>query len=288
MPFWQSGLGGSMMINGHMVYGAQNIFFAQLASPDTVKFSVDAARFMTGKYAFMIGGLPGAALAMYHMAKPAKRKIVGGLLLSAALTSIITGITEPIEFTFLFVAPFLFIIHCGFAGLSFMLAHILKIAVGTTFSCGLIDLTLYGILPGQAKTNWLMLLPLFLVYFVGYYFFFKWAIKKWNIMTPGREPDEQESKLYTKADYEAAKASGKDAQLELIIEGLGGKENMENLDCCATRLRLNVKNPDLVKKDVLKKSGALGVILKGNGIQVIYGPQVSTIKPNLETYIKNK
>ncbi|MCL2888666.1 MAG: PTS transporter subunit EIIC [Elusimicrobia bacterium] len=298
MPFWQSGLGGSMVIGGKTVYGAQNIFFAQLASPDTVKFSVDAARFMTGKYAFMIGGLPGAALAMYHTAKPAKRKLVGGLLLSAALTSIITGITEPIEFTFLFVAPFMFIIHCGFAGLSFMLAHILKIAVGTTFSCGLIDLTLYGILQGNAKTNWVMLLPLFLIYFVGYYFFFKWAILKWNIQTPGREPDDQESKLYTKADYNAAKAShasgpvdkaaARDEQLELIIEGLGGKENMENLDCCATRLRLNVKKPELVKEAVLKKSGAVGVILKGHGIQVIYGPQVSTIKPNLETYLKSK
>ncbi|MDR0292132.1 MAG: PTS transporter subunit EIIC [Elusimicrobium sp.] len=287
-PFWYTALGGTATIDGQTVYGAQKLFFAELASPSVKHFSVEAARFMTGKYAFMMGGLPGAALAMYHTAKPSKRKIVGGLLFSAALTSFLTGITEPIEFTFLFVAPFMFIVHCCFAGLSFMLSHLLNIAVGTTFSCGLIDLTLYGILQGNAKTNWVMLLPLFLAYFVGYYFFFKWAILKWNLQTPGREPDDQESKLYTKADYQASKAAGKNEQLDLIIEGLGGKDNLENLDCCATRLRLNVKKPELVKEDLLKKSGAVGVILKGHGIQVIYGPQVSTIKPNLETYLKDK
>lgn len=303
MPFWQTGLGGAMMIDGQMVYGAQNIFFAQLASPDVTKFSVDAARFMSGKYAIMMAGLPGAALAMYHTAKSSKKKIVAGLLFSAALTSFLTGITEPIEFTFLFVAPALFIVHCCFAGLSFVLTHLFQIAVGTTFSCGLIDLTLYGILQGNAKTNWLMFLPIFAAYFVIYYFLFKFVIKKWNLQTPGREPDEQEAKLYTKADYVAkqeaakptdggkeekpAKAAAKDEVMAKIAEGLGGKANIESLDACATRLRLNVVDPAKVNKDLLKMTGALGVMVKGNGVQVIYGPQVSTIKPKLEEYLSS-
>jgi len=144
MPFWQTGVGGSMEIGGQLVQGAQNIFFAQLADPNTTRFSVEACRFLTGKYPFMMGGLPGAALAMYVTARPEKRKKVGSLLFSVALTSFITGITEPIEFTFLFLAPSLFAVHVGFAGLAFMLCHILRICVGTTFSDGLIDLILYG------------------------------------------------------------------------------------------------------------------------------------------------
>jgi glucose-like phosphotransferase system IIB component len=176
-----------------------------------------------------------------------------------------------------------------------------QIAVGTTFSCGLIDLTLYGILQGNAKTNWLMFLPIFAAYFVIYYFLFKFVIKKWNLQTPGREPDEQESKLYTKADYvakqesakstdgakeeKAAKAAAKDEAMAKIVEGLGGKANIESLDACATRLRLNVVDPAKVNKDLLKTTGALGVMVKGNGVQVIYGPQVSTIKPKLEEYL---
>ncbi len=307
MPFWQTGLGGAMMIDGHMVYGAQNIFFAQLASPDVHKFSIEAARFMSGKYAIMMAGLPGAALAMYHMAKTTKKKIVAGLLFSAALTSFLTGITEPIEFTFLFVAPFLFVIHCCFAGLSFVLTQVFQIAVGTTFSCGLIDLTLYGILQGNAKTNWVMLLPIYAAYFIMYYFMFCFVIKKWNLETPGREPDEQESKLYTKSDYLAKKQGekeqaapaavntpapaaapvSKDEKMALIVEGLGGVENMESLDACATRLRLSVLDTAKVSKDILKKTGALGVMIKGNGVQVIYGPQVSTIKPKLEEYLSS-
>jgi len=247
----------------------------------------------------MMAGLPGAALAMYHTAKTNKRKIVAGLLFSAALTSFLTGITEPIEFTFLFVAPVLFVVHCCFAGLSFVLTHLFQIAVGTTFSCGLIDLTLYGILQGNAKTNWLMFLPIFAAYFVMYYFMFRFVITKWNLETPGREPDDKEAKLYTKADYVAkqqsakgeeaapAAAPAKDEKMQLIIEGLGGKDNMESLDACATRLRLSVIDPAKVNKDILKQTGALGVMIKGNGVQVIYGPQVSTIKPKLEEYLSS-
>ena len=291
IPFWQTGLGGSAVVDGVMQYGAQNIFFAELASPNTKHFSIEAAKFMTGKYSFMMAGLPGAALAMYHCAKPEKRKIVGGLLFSAALTSFLTGITEPIEFTFLFVAPFVFVIHCIFAGLSFALMSILKIAIGTTFSCGLIDLTLFGILPGNSKTNWLMILPVFVLYFAVYYFFFKFVILKWNLKTPGREDDTEEVKLYTKNDYNTMRDERKkgvvleDTVSQAIINGLGGLDNFGDVTCCATRLRMQVYNTDLVNDGILKQTGAMGIIKKGNGIQVVYGPTVSVIKSNLTEYI---
>ncbi len=307
MPFWQSGLGGALNVDGTMYYGAQNIFFAQLASHNTEHFAIEAARFMTGKYAIMMAGLMGAALAMYKTANTNKRKLVGGLLFSAALTSFITGITEPIEFTFLFVAPILYVVHCVFAGFSFVLAHLFNITIGTTFSCGLIDLVLYGVMQGNAKTNWVRLLPIFAAYFVIYYYLFKWVITKWNLPTPGREPDAEETKLYTKADYEAKKESAqqtpaaeqkpevkteggqKDQQLEYIIEGLGGLDNFEGgIECCATRLRLNVKDSSKVNKDTLKKSAAVGTVINGQAVQVIYGPVVSTIKPRLQTYIDKK
>ncbi len=292
IPFWQTGLGGSMMVDGVMVSGAQNIFFAELASPNTTRFSIDAAKFMTGKYSFMMGGLPGAALAMYHCARNDKKKIVGGLLLSAALTSFLTGITEPIEFTFLFVAPLVFVVHCVFAGISFALMSILNIAIGTTFSCGLIDFTLYGILQGNQKTNWVMLLPIFVIYFILYYFFFKFVILKWNLKTPGREDDDEEVKLYSKDDYNAMMEARKkgvvieDTVSQAIIDGLGGLDNFSNVTCCATRLRMQVNDINLVKEPVLKSTGAMGVIKKGNGIQVVYGPTVSVIKSNLEEYIE--
>lgn len=291
IPFWQTGLGGSAVVDGVMQYGAQNIFFAELASPNTKHFSIEAAKFMTGKYSFMMAGLPGAALAMYHCAKPEKRKIVGGLLFSAALTSFLTGITEPIEFTFLFVAPFVFVIHCIFAGLSFALMSILKIAIGTTFSCGLIDLTLFGILPGNSKTNWLMILPVFVLYFTVYYFFFKFVILKWNLKTPGREDDTEEVKLYTKNDYNTMRNERKkgvvleDTVSQAIINGLGGLDNFGDVTCCATRLRMQINNMDLVNDGILKQTGAMGIIKKGNGIQVVYGPTVSVIKSNLTEYI---
>lgn len=168
IPFWQTSLGGTAVIDGVTVMGAQNIFFAELASPNTVKFSVDACRFLTGKYPFMMAGLPGAALAMYSCARPEKKKEAGSLLISVAATTFLTGITEPIEFTFLFLAPALFAIHVIFAGGAFMICHILGICIGTTFSDGLIDFILYGVLPGQAKSNWLMMIPVFVGYFILY------------------------------------------------------------------------------------------------------------------------
>lgn len=295
LPFWQTGVGGSALIDGVMIYGAQNIFFAELASPNTVRFSVEATRFMSGKFPLMIFGLPGAALAMYTCAKTHKKKVAGGLLLSAALTSMLTGITEPIEFTFLFVAPILYVIHSVLAGLSYMLMHVLNVGVGMTFSGGIIDLILFGILPGNAKTNWLMIPLVGAFYFILYFLLFRFLIRKMNYATPGREDDEADVKLYTRADYNAKKDSasgttgGKNdnATSAMILEGLGGKENIANLDCCATRLRVTVKDSDKVSDSLLRQSGAAGVIHKGSGVQVVYGPQVSVIKSELEEYMES-
>lgn len=293
MPFWQTELGGSMVIDGTTVQGAQNIFFAQLASDSTQHFSVEATRFMSGKFPFMIFGLPAAAFAMYRAARPEKKKVVGGLLLSAALTSMITGITEPLEFTFLFVAPVMYAVHCVLAGLSYMLMHIFNVGVGMTFSGGAIDLTLFGILQGNSKTNWIWIVIVGLVYAVIYYFVFYFMITKFNYKTPGREADNEETKLYTRQDVNDRKNKADkksdgtvDTVSALILKGLGGKENISDVDCCATRLRITVINPDLVKDNLLKDSGASGVVRKGDGVQVIYGPQVSVVKSNLEDFME--
>ena len=297
MPFWQTGVGGSMMIDGVLVEGAQNIFFAQLASPNTTKFSIDAARFLVGKYPFMMGGLPGAALAMYSCARPEKKKEAGSLLFSVALTTFLTGVTEPIEFTFLFLAPSLFAIHVGFAGLAFAICHILQICVGTTFSDGLIDLILYGVLPGQAKSNWMMLIPVILAYFVLYFIVFRFFILKMDLKTPGRGSDDEEMHLVSKDEYrqatgvgvaggKAAVAAATDAKSAAILRGVGGVANLEEIDCCATRLRLSLKDTGKVNEAVLKSTGASGVVIKGTGIQVIYGPSVTLVKSNFEEYVE--
>ena len=292
MPFWQTELGGAMIIDGVTVQGAQNIFFAELASKATEQFSVSATRFMSGKFPFMIFGLPAAAFAMYKAARPEKKKIVGGLLLSAALTSMLTGITEPLEFTFLFVAPVMYVVHCVLAGLSYMLMHIFNVGVGMTFSGGAIDLTLFGILQGNEKSNWIWIVVVGLVYAVIYYFVFYFMITKFNFKTPGREADDEETKLYTRKDINARKDAavvkeedGFDRVSALILKGLGGKANLADVDCCATRLRVTVSNPDLVQDSLLRESGASDVIHKGNGVQVIYGPQVSVVKSNLEDFL---
>ena len=290
IPFWQTSVGGTALIDGNLIEGAQNIFFAQLASPSTTQFSVDATRFMAGKFPLMIFGLPGAAFAMYRTAKPEKRKIAGGLLLSAALTSMLTGITEPLEFTFLFVAPVLYVIHCVFAGCAYMLMHIFSVGVGMTFSGGFIDLFLFGILQGNAKTNWIWIVIVGLFYFVIYFLIFSFLIKKFNLKTPGREDDSEEVKLYTRKDVNGAKEqkSGALSNIhisQLICQGLGGKANISDVDCCATRLRCTVFESEKVNESLLKQSGAAGVIRKGQGVQVIYGPKVTVIKSDLEDYL---
>ena len=293
MPFWQTAVGGTAIIDGVTVTGAQNIFFAELASKSTTVFSVSATRFMAGKFPFMMFGLPGAALAMYHCAKPEKKKAAGGLLLSAALTAFLTGITEPLEFTFIFVALPMYAVHCVLAGLSFMLMHILNVGVGMTFSGGLIDLVLFGVMQGNAKTHWIWVIVVGAVYFVLYYLIFRFMISKFNYKTPGRD-DAEEVKLYTRADVNARSAAsgsnapaGDDPVSALIVEGLGGTDNLSDVDCCATRLRCTVKDAALVRQDVLKASGASGVICKGNGVQVVYGPKVAVIKAKLEDYLEN-
>lgn len=295
IPFWQTAVGGQMEVAGQMVYGAQNIFFAQLANVGSINhFSVSpGTRFMTGKFPFMIFGLPGAALAMYHVAKPEKKKAAGGLLISAALTAMLTGITEPIEFTFLFVAPFLYAIHSLLAGASYMMMHILNVGVGMTFSGGIIDLVLFGILPGAAKTSWYWIPVVGAGYFVIYYFLFKFLILKFDLKIPGRD-DSEEVKLYVRSDVNAKKQgtkvggavhAGDDERSAMILNGLGGKKNVADVDCCITRLRCTVKKPDLVDETLLKKTGAAGVIRKGQGIQVVYGPTVPNIKADLVAYM---
>ncbi len=290
LPFWQTAVGGTLEVAGQTIEGAQNIFFAQLSDPTVERFAVSATRFMSGKFPLMIFGLPGAALAMYKTAKPEKKKAVGGLLLSAALTSMITGITEPIEFTFLFVAPLLYGIHCVFAGLAYMLMHVFEVGVGMTFSGGLIDMFLFGILQGNAKTNWIWIVFVGIGYFVVYYFLFAFLIRKLDLKTPGRD-DNSEVKLYRRSDVEAKKgdsqAEGDEAALSrAICEGLGGKKNISDVDCCATRLRCTVRKSELVSDGRLKATGASGVVRKGNGVQVIYGPRVTVIKSNLEAYLE--
>ena len=292
MPFWQTAVGGTAIIDGVTVTGAQNIFFAELASKSTTVFSVSATRFMAGKFPFMMFGLPGAALAMYQCAKPEKKKAAGGLLLSAALTAFLTGITEPLEFTFIFVALPMYAVHCVLAGLSFMLMHILNVGVGMTFSGGLLDLVLFGVMQGNAKTHWVWVVVVGAVYFVLYYIIFRFMISKFDYKTPGRD-DAEEVKLYTRADVNARNAAsgsvpaGNDPVSAMIVEGLGGAANLADVDCCATRLRCTVNDAALVKQDVLKASGASGVICKGNGVQVVYGPKVAVIKAKLEDYLES-
>ena len=297
MPFWQTAVGGTMEVAGQVVQGGQNIFFAQLAdSANIAHFSADATRYFSGEFIFMIFGLPGAALAMYRCAKSEKKKAAGGLLLSAALACMFTGITEPLEFSFLFVAPALFVVQVILAGAAYMIAHMLNIAVGLTFSGGFLDLFLFGILQGNAKTSWLRIIPVGIIYFILYYVIFTFLIKKFNFKTPGREDDDTETKLYTKADVNARKAGNTEAGATAgsedslsaeITRGLGGSVNIEDVDCCATRLRCTVSNPDLVNDGILKATGASGVVHRGQGVQVIYGPSVTVIKADLEDYLEH-
>ena len=301
IPFWQTAVGGTMEIGGKIVEGAQNIFFAELADPGNTRFSVEATRFMAGKFPLMIFGLPGAALAMYQAALPEKKKEVSGLLLSAALTSMLTGITEPLELTFLFTAPLLYGIHCVFAGLAYMLMHMLDVGVGMTFSGGLIDLFLFGILQGNKKTGWLWIVVVGVFYFLMYCAVFLVLIRKLDYKTPGREVGAA-AKLYTRSDVEQRKEERKETgpgqtgreksagktgtRSGEILKGLGGPDNITDVDCCATRLRCTVKDEKKVDESVLKATGASGVIKKGKGVQIIYGPQVSVIKSDLEEYME--
>lgn len=239
-----------------------------------------AGRFMTGKYPFMIFGLPAAAYAMYQEAAPARKKAIGGLLLSAGLTAALTGITEPIEFTFLFVAPVLFAIHAVLAGLSFMLMYLFNVHVGMTFSGGLIDLLIYGILPGNDFTNWVRIIIVGIFYAPIYYFLFRFAIRRFNLPTPGR--GEAEDKLMSKADYQAAKGTNSSEKAAAILEALGGASNIETLDACMSRLRVSVHDIDEVDETKIKALGATGMFVSGNNLQAIFGTTSDQLKTQIE------
>lgn len=293
LPFWQTAVGGSMIVNGVLVHGGQNIFFAQLADPNVVHFSSDATRYFSGEFIFMIFGLPGAALAIYQCAKEKQKKLVGGLLVSAALTSILTGITEPIEFSFIFVAPMLFGVQVVLAGSAYMIAHVLDIAVGLTFSGGLIDLVMFGIIPGNNKTNWLLIIPVGIIYCILYYGIFKFLILKYDLKTLGRGDEGEITDLAT-SDKKKEKfiESGPneyipDRQSYYIVKGLGGRNNFKDLDCCVTRLRAVIKNNAMIDEGLLKRSGAAGIVRRGESVQIIYGPKASNIKSKLEEYLEN-
>lgn len=282
MPFWQTAVGGKMIIDSVLVEGAQNIFFAQLADPDTQHFAVSATRFMSGKFPLMIFGLPGAALAMYHTAFPERKKAVAGLLFSAALTSMLTGITEPLEFAILFAAPLLYALHCAFAGLAYMLMHMLNVGVGMTFSGGLIDLFLFGILQGNEKTNWVWIVIVGIGYFFVYYVMFYMMILRFDLKTPGRTSDEEDAAQL----LQETEVVSVEQKAVLICRGLGGRSNISDFDCCATRLRCTVYRSNLVREELLRASGATGVIRSGNGVQIIYGPQVGRLKEKLDDYLE--
>lgn len=275
MPFWQTAVGGTALIDGQVIDGAQNIFFAELASPTVTHFNTEATRFMSGKFPLMIFALPGAALAMYSCARTEKKRGAGSLLLSAAITSMLTGITEPLEFAFLFASPVLYGIHCIFAGLSFMLMHIFGVSIGMTFSGGLIDMALFGILQGNDKTSWIYVLPVGIIYFILYFVIFRFMILKFDYPTPGREKDDSKCKCNTEAHNRSVD----------IIQGLGGIANINDIDCCATRLRITVNDPTVIDKPLLSSTGAAAVITKGTAVQIIYGPQVTLILSELEDYI---
>lgn len=275
--FWYTELGGIATVAGQTVTGAQNIFFAQLADPNHTGLFTEGTRFFAGRFATMMFGLPAACLAMYHCVPKAKRKLVGGLFLGAAITSFVTGITEPIEFMFLFVAPWLYVVHAFFDGLSFFIADILNISIGNTFSGGLIDFTLFGVLQGNDKTNWIYVLIVGVIWFALYYFTFRFLITKFNVMTPGREADSEEVKVVTK--------DGMNETATQILEALGGEENLDDVDACITRLRVAVKDVSKVDKDRIKALGATAVLEVKGGIQAIFGAKADPLKQKINEII---
>ena len=291
IPFWQTALGGSMEVAGTMYYGGQNIFFAQLADPNTVHFSAEATRYLTGKFIFMIFGLPGAALAMYRCAKFEHKKLVASLMVSATLTCVLTGITEPLEFAFLFAAPILFVVDAIFAGLAFMLAQLLNITIGLTFSGGVIDFFVFGILQGNDKTSWLLAIPLGIVYFIAYYFVFKILIERLQLKTIGRG-DEEDLKALQKRQYKKQVSEKEEnyvvnEQAQKIVVGLGGRDNFSHLDSCITRLRMSIKKMDKVDEGLLKQAGAAAIMKQGSAMQIIFGPKASNICTNVNEYLAN-
>ncbi|MGM0920040.1 MAG: glucose-specific PTS transporter subunit IIBC [Bacillota bacterium] len=273
-PFWYE-FGNYTTQAGEIVRGDQRIFMAQIKDGA----ELTAGTYMTGKFPFMMFGLPAAALAIYHESRPENKKFVAGIMGSAALTSFLTGITEPLEFSFLFVAPILFAIHAVFAGLSFMTMQLLDVKIGMTFSGGVIDYFLFGILPN--RTDWWLVIPVGLVFSLIYYFGFRFAIRKFNLKTPGREDAEAETE-----DNKAGESAG-DLPYN-ILESLGGSSNIKHLDACITRLRVTVNDVKAVDKNRLKRLGAAGVLEVGNNIQAIYGPKSDNLKTQIQDVMSGK
>lgn len=271
--FWYTELGGTAVVAGHSVVGAQNIFFAQLADPNHTGLFTEGTRFFAGRFATMMFGLPAAALAMYHCVPKERREKYAGLFLGVALTSFLTGITEPLEYMFLFVCPPLYVLHSFFDGISFLVADILNIRIGNTFSGGFIDFFLFGIMQGNAKTNWLLEIPVGVAWFALYYLSFRFLITKFDIKTPGRDEEAatiEEPKAPAKGDL------ADDAKV--IVEALGGPENIEDVDACITRLRVGVKDPAKVDHDAFKQLGAAGVLDVDGGIQAVFGAKAILYK----------
>ena len=270
-PFWYQ-FGEYTNLAGQLVVGDQAIFFAQLK--EGVEFT--AGTFMTGKFAFMMFGLPAAALAMYHEADSDKKKLVAGILFSGALTSFLTGITEPIEFMFLFVAPVLFGVHCIFAGLSFMIMQILNVKVGLTFSGGLIDFILFGVLPNRTKWWWIIIVGI--IFAAIYYIGFRYIIRKLDLKTPGREREESEIDIdITDGDLAYN-----------VLDAFGGVKNIKYLDACITRVRVTVKNISLVNRSKLKSLGSADLMIIGDNIQAIFGPKSDMLKEQMKGIIDGK
>ncbi|WNY66309.1 PTS transporter subunit EIIC (plasmid) [Borreliella andersonii] len=279
LPFWQTAVGGTLEINEELISGAQNIFFKQLADPNTIHFEVaKGTRFFSGEFVVMIFGLPGAALAMYHTSKPENKKNVASLLLSASFTSMLTGITEPLEFAFLFAAPALYyFIYVPLFGLAYLLTHLLNVGVGLTFSGGFIDMFLFGILQGNSKTNWIAIPILGIFYFIGFYFIFKFTIMKFNLKTIGREDEEMEKNMMSSEKTNLSETALK------VLEGLGGKDNITYIDACASRLRVNLKQIEFIKSDAyFKNLGASGILKKGNSVQIVFGGLSDNIKMEID------
>lgn len=293
LPFWLTSLGGEVVVNGTPVQGTQKIFFAQLADPNVTQYYIGVARFMAGRFSDFMFGLPGAALAIYHAAKPENRRAVGSLMASAALTSFVTGITEPLEFAFMFCAPLLYGVHIVLTGVAFMMSHVLQITVGQTFSGGLIDFLLFGVLQGNAKTNWVLMPVLGVGMFFLYYVSFSALIRLLNLKTPGREDETAEvmdtaPAAVVAAPVAVAPAAATDPRTVRaagIVAALGGRDNIADVDCCATRLRVTVKDPAKVQKDNFLQHGSKGAFISGQGVQVVFGPHVTLIKSEVEEYL---
>ncbi|WP_390491957.1 glucose-specific PTS transporter subunit IIBC [Staphylococcus pseudintermedius] len=270
-PFWFE-FGSYVNQAGEVVRGDQRIWMAQMK--DGVEFTAGA--FTTGKYPFMMFGLPAAAYAIYRQARPERKKIVGGLMLSAALTSFLTGITEPLEFSFLFVAPILYVLHVLLAGTSFLVMHLLDVKIGMTFSGGFIDYILYGLLNWD-RTHALYVIPVGIVYAIIYYFLFTFVIKHMNLKTPGREDEVAETR---------------DTSVERlpfdVLDAMGGKDNVKHLDACITRLRVEVLDKAKVDVNALKELGAAGVLEVGNNMQAIFGPKSDQIKHDMALIMKGE